>query len=1420
MSTPVAPSAAAQLAPHEVDRSDRRFSPAEFASIVTMLGKSFDLDAASNSDGSNALVPTFCSATDSFLSHDCAGQHIWCNAPFRSYLQFLLHYFSCKSRSPDSTSAVFVVPKWTSAPWWPLVRHMQVLKEYGTGCFLFDSPRLDGTRISMPGIPWPVLVLYDPPQHRADFGKVWRSLTLTAPIPSIPVLTSPATPVDVAPQGAAAAARLLSFTAPGKRPRLSVTLRGKLAGQSCNILFDTGADHSFVDSALVSRAGFHSKSANIQVDLGDGSTAACTSVLGKVQLHVSSLIARHDFLVLPMQHQHFDVILGTDFMDAYSCILDFGSQRITCRKGHRRHTLSQRVVRFAPVGRKSSDADPSAPVLLSAMQVKRILRKPSSKAWLTFVREVPPGSLSVGGVPACESQLQDLLAEFSGTFNDLDMPDGPGNPGPDHGCHSVVPLQEGAIPPSLHQYRLSQAQLKELESQVKALLAKGWIRPSSSPFGAPVVFAPKPDGTWRMCVDYRALNKLTVKNRWPLPRIDDMLDKLSTAKCFSSLDLTHGYHQIRLSPEDIPKTAFRTHLGLYEYTVIPMGLTNAPATFQRVMNETFADEIDAGFVVVYLDDILVFSQSPEDHMKHLRAVLQKLQDTRFYAKRKKCRFFQTELKYLGFIVGNGQLRPDPSKIQSVVDWPVPTTKDEVRSFLGLTNYFRRFVQGYSGLVRPLTDLLKDASPRILEWTDECNSAFEHLRWCLTHAPVLQLPRFDKPFEVVADASQFALGAVLLQDGHPVCFESRKLIPAERNYTTGEQELLAVVHALKKFRVYLLGTQFTLVTDHRPNISINSQVDISSWSGRKARWAEFLQQYTFDFVHREGRCNVADPLSRRPDLRAILCALTRRSVRMQADAITESQDADPVVATPAPVQSIPRAADSSVEPLPIQEVTHAVPALDGGAEFARELAAGYLADPSFLSSIEGKGCTQLANGFWYKGDMLVIPSCPVLKGKLLKHLHDSPYAGHVSERRTLYNVARAKLWWPRMYTEVTQYVKTCTACQRSKALNRKNSGLLIPLPTPESMWTLVSMDFITDLPLTKNGFDSIMVVVDKFSKMCRCIPTVKTVTAEDCAYLFFDNIVKHEGFPVGIVSDRDTKFASKFWSRLFSLHGVDLRMSSAFHPETDGQTERENRTLEDMLRNNVDPTLTDWDLWLPCAEMAINNSFVEAIGTTPFYLNKGRHPRMPLDLAIQQHLPHLAPTGSTVPAAAKFAQNVQDRIHRARSLLLAARDRMRTVANRRRKPVAFAVGQEVLLSTRNLTFKGPNCRKLLPRWIGPFKVLQLCGLAACKLGLLPTMHIHPVFHVSLLRPYRADGRVQPPPPVLTLEGEEEYEVERILDHITDKRNHTKFLVKWLGYGPEHNSWEPSSGLENCPDIVQAYWDYVGTSPSARKRPRRQ
>ena len=338
--------------------------------------------------------------------------------------------------------------------------------------------------------------------------------------------------------------------------------------------------------------------------------------------------------------------------------------------------------------------------------------------------------------------------------------------------------------------------MDEVEKQVSKLLKNGLIEPSSSPYGAPILFVAKKDGSLRMCIDYRGLNKITIKNKYPLPRTDQLLDALSGAKVFSSLDLQSGYHQIRIPDEDVPKTAFRTPFGHYQFKVLSFGLTNAPATFQATMNDIFRPYLNK-FVVVYIDDILVFSKTHQEHLQHLRLVLQVLRDNDFKIKLSKCDFERPEVKFLGHIVGQHGVKVDTDKVAVVQNWPTPTNMRAVRSFLGLAQYFRRFIENFSKIAAPLTHLTKKDTP--FRWDDNCEQAFNHLKHALTHAPVPALPDFSRHFEVICDASVEGIGAVLTQEGRPLAYESRKLQPAEVRYTTGEQELLAIVHALKIWR---------------------------------------------------------------------------------------------------------------------------------------------------------------------------------------------------------------------------------------------------------------------------------------------------------------------------------------------------------------------------------------------------------------------------------------------------------------------------------------------------------------------------------------------------------------------------------------------------------------------------------------------
>ena len=568
-----------------------------------------------------------------------------------------------------------------------------------------------------------------------------------------------------------------------------------------------------------------------------------------------------------------------------------------------------------------------------------------------------------------------------------------------------------------------------LTSKVRGLLAKGYIQPSSGPYGSPVIFVAKADGTLRMCIDYRALNKQTVKNRYPLPRIDDMFDQLQGATVFSSIDLQSAYHQVRLKPEDVPKMAFTTPMGLYESLVLTFGLTNAPGTFQSVMNVVLKDVIGK-FVLVYLDDLVIYSKTAEEHVEHVRIVLDLLRKHQLYAKLPKCKFMQPELKFLGHIVGARGLQVDPKKVAIVQDWPVPTCVALLRSFLGLANYFRKFIPGWAALVAPLQYLTK--KDKSFVWSAECYEAFKGVKKALTSAPVLALPDLNSRFEVICDACGVGLGAVLVQGGRPIAFEGKRMTEAERKYTTGEKELLVVVNALELWRCYLDGVEFTVVTDHSPNTFFHTQAVLSP---RQARWAERLSRFSFQWEYRAGQNNVADPLSRHPLILAnmVLCGLSIEA------GIDDSAD------------------DSSTDD-----------GIADATDVVADILAGYADDAWFADDANiAKEGLHLQHGTYWKGNAIAVPDVASAKAAILRELHDSNYAGHVGIHRTVYNVKRI-YWWPEKAKDIREFVKACDTYRRNKGLQRAPAGKLMPLPVPAAAWECVTIDRITHLPKTAKG----------------------------------------------------------------------------------------------------------------------------------------------------------------------------------------------------------------------------------------------------------------------------------------------------------------------------------------------------------------
>ena len=442
-------------------------------------------------------------------------------------------------------------------------------------------------------------------------------------------------------------------------------------------------------------------------------------------------------------------------MKEQQAVLDFDSRQLRFRRG-RKHLVWR-------CHERDDDCSDSS-MFLNAVQLQRALDDGYDAFYVNVTTVREHDTSHAPHIDQLETELKQLLTEYSDRFPE-DITDLP----PEREVDHVIPLLDpAATPPFRALYRLSPAEHAEVQKQVTDLLAKGYIEPSSSPYGAPILFVRKKDGTLRMVIDYRALNRLIVKNRYPLPRIDDLLDAAQGAQYFSSLDLMSGYHQIRIRPEYEPKTAFRTPMGLYQWRVLSFGLTNAPATFQAVMNRIFRPYLGK-FVLVYLDDILVISKAAAEHIEHLRIVLQLLRDHLLFAKMAKCAFGRTEVEFQGHILGQDGLRVDPKKTAVVRDWQTPRSVADVRSFLGLANCFRKFVRAYSTMVAPLTNLTRKDVP--FEWSPACQTAFDQVKAALTSSPVLSLPDPDKPFDVVWETCGVGIGAVLMQDGHPNAFGS-------------------------------------------------------------------------------------------------------------------------------------------------------------------------------------------------------------------------------------------------------------------------------------------------------------------------------------------------------------------------------------------------------------------------------------------------------------------------------------------------------------------------------------------------------------------------------------------------------------------------------------------------------------------------
>lgn len=1109
---------------------------------------------------------------------------------------------------------------------------------------------------------------------------------------------------------------------------------------------DSGSTGNFVNPRITNlcRTSAINLQQPVPVILADGSETSSNKLL-KIPLRMSTYSQNVAAHLLPLSTS-FDIVLGLPWLTSINPHIDWVDRTMDFTHRGRFHKMMACI----------TDPD-CAKLTISATQLKQCVKRGAQLFAIHFKDDTPP-------TDAPSPTIQAVLDKFQDIFQEL-----PDHPPPHRAIEHDIPLKPGSAPITKPVYRMSESELQELKSQLDLLLSKGFIRPSTSPYGSPILFVKKKDGSLRMCVDYRALNKNTVKNSYALPRIDELLDRLHGANVISKLDLQSGYHQIRMSEESIPKTAFRTRFGHYEFTVLPFGLCSAPATFQRLMNEIFRQHLDV-FVLVYLDDILVFSKNEEDHAQHLHKVFEILRQHQLYAKLSKCAFGQSSLPFLGHIVGKDGIRVDPAKVDAITTWPTPTSQHDVRCFLGLANYYRRFVKGFSQLANPLTSLLAERSTFI--WGPEQQQSFEALKAALSSAPILSAPDFTSPFAVTtvsADASDFAIGAVLTQGEKDtlktIAYLSRKLNPAERNYPVHERELLAIIFALKQWRHYLMGRPFTIHTDHHGLQHIQTTPGLT---GRRARWSELLQEYEFDLKYIKGNTNiVADALSRRPDLRLGLM-LSSISTSTVSSVLSLHQDILSAASSDKIYQKAMQSARRSTKP--------------------------------------GRFTIGTDDLLYYQGTQgprLYIPES--LRDHVMYEAHDSPTAGHLGMDKTLDKLVR-RFYWPNMEASVRAYVKTCTACQRNKPDNKPPIGLAKPNAIPSRPWEIISMDLITQLPRTQSGHTAIVTFVDRLTKMAHFVPCSTTITATALADIFLNTIFRHHGLPEVIISDRDPKFTSKFWASLFKTLGTRLNMSTARHPQTDGQSERTNRTLEEMLRAYVQPPRhDDWDKHLPALEFAHNDSVQASTGATPFFLNYGQHPRSILDVAYPSD------SNQSSQAALDVHQVVRSAVETAQKNMQVAQDRQAKNHDRKRRDIQFQVNDQVMLLSEGIQppSASSTAAKLQPKYYGPFPVKEVKSAVTYRLGLPGHFKIHDVFHVSKLRPFFAASREQPPPPPVDFadDGTPEYRVASIRDHRPSskpKLHAHRYLVEWEGYPEEEWTWEPRSNVEH----TAAFDIYVG------------
>ncbi|GJU85879.1 putative reverse transcriptase domain-containing protein [Tanacetum coccineum] len=860
-----------------------------------------------------------------------------------------------------------------------------------------------------------------------------------------------------------------------------------LNNRYAKILFDTGADRSFVSSTFSASISITPTTLenHYDVELADGKIIGVNTIIRGCTLNFMDHLFNIDLMPIPLGS--FDVIIGMDWSTKYHGVI-ICDEKIVCVPFGKETLIFQ--------GDGSNPRKESRLNIISCSKAQEYLSK-ECDVFLAHITTKEAKDESE------EKRLEDvpIVQDFFEVFPE----NLPGIP-PAQQVEFQIDLVPGAAPVARAPYRLASSEMKELTEQLQELSDKGFIRPSSSPWEP-----------WS-CLSRRKMDRTSV---------------------YSKIDLRSGYHQLRVREEDIPKTAFRTRYGHSEFQVMPFGLTNASAVFMDLMNRVCKPYLDK-FVIVFIDDILIYSRNKEEHEEHLKLILELLKKEELYAKFSKCEFWIPKVQFLGHVIDSKGIHVDPAKIESIKDWASPKSATEIRQFLGLAGYYRRFIEGFSKIAKPMTKLTQKNVK--FDWGEKEEAAFQLIKQKLCSAPILALPKGSENFIVYCDASHKGLGAVLMQNEKVIAYASRQLKIHEKNYTTHDLELGAVVFALKIWRHYLYGTRCTVFTDHK---SLQHILDQKELNMRQRRWRE-----------------------------------RSKPLRVQALVMT--------IGLNLPKQIL----EAQTEVLKPENLT----AKDVGGMLRQDLTKERL-----KPCADGTLC--LNNRSW-------LPCYGDLRTLVMHESYKSKYSINLGSDK-MYQDLKQLYWWTNMKANIATYVSKCLTCVKVKVEHQKHSGLLVQPEIPEWKWDKIIMDFITKLPKMANGYDTIWVIVDRLTKSAHFLPVRENDPMEKLMKIYMKEVVTRHGVPVSIISDRNGRFTSLFWQALHKALGTRLDMSTAYHPETDSQSERTIQTLEDMLRACVLDFGKSWDRHLPLVEFSYNNSYHTSIKAAPFEALYGRKCRSPV-----------------------------------------------------------------------------------------------------------------------------------------------------------------------------------------------------------------